>query len=1019
MLSTNYLESQRMNRYHYFLTFVLVAFLFSCTSSKPGESDFDYSKMDRTTKKAYQGVERFLTSSTRADSPLGLNKYTKIDSIIVDSDAKQLAIHFNRNLASIPIRENVVKDIQSSIKEFLGRKFNDYTLRVYAVEYPIEDLIPNYFRGSKRSYDQSRMPSPEKRPLPLVRNLSHKWIPSAGLYNRYIALWHSHGWYYDQELQRWEWQRPRVFQTVEDLLPMSFTLKYLVPMLENAGAQTFLPRERDLQTHEVIIDNDTPNVKAAYQEYGSKSEKWNTSTESGFAIGTPPYISGDNPFFMGTSRNIKADTTGSAKIRWIPSLPEAGKYAVSIAYSAADSNVTDAHYTVFHTAGQTEFIVNQQIGGSTWIYLGTFDFNQDLNEDIHRVELTNKSTESGQFVNADAIRFGGGIGNISREGQVSGRPRFTEAARYYLQYAGMPDTLVYNLNSDESDYKDDYQCRAEWVNYLRGAPYGPNLNRQAPGLKIPIDLSLAFHTDAGFARNDTVIGTLSIYSTEDSEESEVFPDSMSRMTNRDLADIIQTQIVNDIRAKYDPAWTRRMLWDRGYHEAFRPNVPSVLLELLSHQNFLDMKFANDPRFKFDASRSIYKAMVRYISTQWNLEYVIQPLPVSHFQATFTETDELRLQWQPVLDPLESTASPEKYMLYTRIEDEGFDNGIVVDIPQLDIPALEEGIIYSYKVTALNAGGESFPSEILSVCNMGVDKAPVLIVNAFDRISAGSTIETKEYLGFVDLWDEGVSDGYDMNYIGSQYDLLADSPWLDDDEPGHGASFGDMETTIIPGNSFDFPHLHGKSLREAGYSFVSSSDEAIWDGQLDINNYTLVDLIFGEEKEVSGPKDFSPRDFRGFPKSFQDKIRSYTQSGGNLFLSGAYVGFDLFDNENDSLDRQFGEEVLKYKFRTDHAAKTGKLNVITQDLFQLETTQILEFNTRYHPSLYKVESPDAIEPSAPEALTILRYAENNTSAAIAASGESNIIVFGFPFESILSETSRDKVMASVLKFLDSK
>ena len=1008
-----------MNTYKILLPCLLVLFLIACSSSKPGKSDYDYSMMDKTTKKAYQGVEQFLVANTTKGSHLKLNKYTKIDTIIVNTEAKQLDIHFNRNFSNIPMREDVVTDIYSSVKVALGRKFKDYSLKIYALDFRIEDLIPNYFRSSKRSYDQSRMPKSDSRSLPLVRNMSHKWTPSSGLYNRNIALWHSHGWYYEQKLQRWEWQRARVFQTVEDLLPMSFTLKYLVPMLENAGAQVFMPRERDLQTNEVIIDNDTPGVKPAYQEYDSKSSKWRTLEPPGFAIGTPPYASGDNPFFMGTSRLIEADTSGSALIRWIPSLPEAGRYAVYIAYTAADSNITDAHYTVFHTGGQTEFKVNQQIGGSTWIYLGTFDFNQDLNEDIHRVELTNMSNESGQYVSADAIRFGGGMGNISREGQVSGRPRFTEGARYYLQYAGMPDTLIYNLNEDESDYKDDYQCRAEWVNYLRGAPYGPNLDRQAPGLKIPIDLSFAFHTDAGFTRNDTVIGTLSIYSTEDAEETNFFPDSMSRMTNRDLADILQTQIVDDIRAKYDPAWTRRMLWDRGYSEAYRPNVPSVLLELLSHHNFLDMKFANDPRFKFDASRSIYKAMVRYLATQWDLEYVIQPLPVSHFQATFTETGELKLQWQPVLDPLESTASPEKYMIYTRIEEEGFDNGIVVNDPFLTIKSLEEGIIYSFKVTALNAGGESFPSEILSVCNMGGARAPVLIVNAFDRISAASTIETDEYLGFVDLWDEGVSDGYDMNYIGSQYDIRADSPWLDDDEPGHGASFGDMETTLIPGNSFDFPLLHGKSVRAAGYSFVSSSDEAIWDGQLDITNYTLLDLIAGEEKEVPGPKELSPRDFRTFPKPFQEKIKSYTQSGGNIFLSGAYVGFDLFDNGNDSLDMQFGEDVLKYRFRTDHAVKTGKLSVVTQDLFHFKPGQILEFNTRYHPSVYKVESPDAIEPSVPEALTILRYAENNTSAAIAASGASNIVVFGFPFESILSNSSRDEVMSSVLKFLDAE
>ncbi len=1008
-----------MNLYQKFLTFILVSLIAACTSSKPEKTDYDYSNMDRITKKAYQGVERFLDTSISDESPLKLNKYTKIDTIIVDSEMKQMEIHFDRDFANIPIREKLVEEIQLSLQIYLGRKFTGYNLKIFAADQLIENLIPNYFRSSKRSYDRSRMPVAEVRSLPLVRNLSYKWHPSAGLYNRNIALWHSHGWYYEQSLQRWEWQRARVFQTVEDLLPMSYTLKYLVPMLENAGAHVFMPRERDLQTNEVIIDNDSPDAKRYYQEYDSKIDKWTSLSDSGFAIGTPPYVSGDNPFFMGTSRIIKADTSGSAKIRWIPSLPEAGKYAVYIAYAAADSNITDAHYTVFHTGGQTEFLVNQQIGGQTWIYLGTFDFNQALNADIHRVELTNKSNESGEYVSADAIRFGGGMGNVARAGQISGRPRFTEAARYYLQYAGMPDTLVYNLNADESDYKDDYQCRAEWVNYLRGAPYGPNLDRQSPGLKIPIDLSLAFHTDAGFTRNDTVIGTLAIYSSEGSEELDIFPDSMSRLANRDLADILQTQLVKDIRAKYDPNWTRRMLWDRGYSEAYRPNVPSVLLELLSHHNFLDMKFANDPRFKFDASRSIYKALLRYISTQWNLDYVIQPLPVSHFQATFAESGELRLKWEGELDSLESSASPEKYMVYTRIEDEGFDNGMLVDYPYLNVANLHEGIIYSYKVTALNAGGESFPSEILSVCKMGANNNPVLIVNAFDRLSAAGTIETAEYLGFVDIWDEGVSDGFDMNYIGSQYDLLADSPWLDDDEPGHGASFGDMETTLIPGNSFDFPLFHGKSIREAGYSFVSASDEAIWDEQLDINDYTLLDLILGEEKEVGGPKAGSPRDFRSFPKPFQEKIKSYTQAGGNLFLSGAYVGYDLFDNNNDSLDMQFGEEVLKYKFRTNHAVKTGKLSIIAQDIFQLDNPQNLAFNTQFHPSQYKVESPDAIEPMSPDAVTILRYSENNTSAAIAASGDNNIVVFGFPFESILTETSRHTVMSAILKFLDSE
>ncbi|MCK7533361.1 MAG: hypothetical protein MZV63_21180 [Marinilabiliales bacterium] len=77
-----------------------------------------------------------------------------------------------------------------------------------------------------------------------------------GLDGRYIALWHSHGYYFDMPLDRWEWQRAKLFGTVEDLSVMAYVIPYLTPMLENSGATVFLPRERDVQLNEVIVDND-------------------------------------------------------------------------------------------------------------------------------------------------------------------------------------------------------------------------------------------------------------------------------------------------------------------------------------------------------------------------------------------------------------------------------------------------------------------------------------------------------------------------------------------------------------------------------------------------------------------------------------------------------------------------------------------------------------------------------------------------------------------------------------------
>jgi N-acetylmuramoyl-L-alanine amidase len=491
----------------------------------------------------------------------------------------------------------------------------------------------------------------------VVLNLDRPVQPVAGLAGRHIALWPSHGWYYEHSLGRWEWQRARVFQTVEDLLPMSFVVPYLAPMLEQAGARVFMPRERDVQTHEVVVDNDTQVTNNAYVEQSRGADgAWQAGGTAGFAVGRPPYEARENPFRQGTYRLAATSPTPTASVRWVPEIPTDGDYAVYISYAAHPQAASDARYTVYHKGGTTAFAVNQRMGGGTWIYLGTFSFAAGLQEEQGQVVLTNQSAEAGRVVTADAVRFGGGMGNVSRNGQVSGRPRFVEGARYYMQYAGMPDSLVYNVSDPEDDdYRDDYQGRGEWVNYLVGAPFGPNKDRSAPGLGIPIDLSLAFHTDAGFTRNDTTVGTLMIYNSEGADGTTDFPDGMSRFANRDFGDVLQSQLVDDLRAAYDPAWNRRSIWDRPYSEAHRPNVPSALLELLSHHNFLDMKFALDPRFRFDASRAIYKAILRFVATQHQVPYTVQPLPVTHMAATFTGPGTVTLQWRPQSDPLEPSA----------------------------------------------------------------------------------------------------------------------------------------------------------------------------------------------------------------------------------------------------------------------------------------------------------------------------------------------------------------------------
>ena len=610
------------------------------------------------------------------------------------------------------------------------------------------------------------------------------------------------------------------------------------------------------------------------------------------------------------------------------------------------------------------------------------------------------------------------MGNILRNGAVSGKPRFAEGSKYYLQYAGLPDTLIYNLYGGRDDYRDDYNSRSEYLNYLYGKPFGPKKNRLDPGLGIPFDLTLAFHTDAGITRNDTTIGTLSIYSYPSTDSTFSFPDGVSRMANRDFADLLQSQIVEDLGRLYDPAWNRRMLMDADYSEAMRPQVPCALLELLSHQNFLDMKFALDPRFRFDTARAIYKAMLRFIAFQNRSSYTVQPLPVDHFQVLPGAPGEALLQWQPVADPLEPTAVPEGYIVYTRREGGGFDNGTRVGEPRLVVRGIEPGVLYSFKVTACNTGGESFPSETLALCRMADDAPPVLVVNAFDRLSAPAWFEGGDLSGFADFLDAGVADRLSIGYTGRQTDLVTASPFRTNDAPGHGASQAAWEARPIAGNNFDYPALHGRSIRAAGRSFCSCSDEALTAGRVDIRAFRLVDLILGEQKRTPWPTPAgdSLRGLRyeAFTPELRAAIDTLLSRRGGLLLSGAYIGSDpCAGRAPEDPAVQFIEKKLHYRWTAGHASSDGRL-ASTDARFWPRGTPF-SFNTLPDERIYAVEAPDAIDP-ANGGRTILRYTENQFSAAVAYKKEHAVTALGFPFEAVGDADERDRLMAALLTFL---
>ena len=927
-----------------------------------------------------------------------------VDSVKVNTPEHILSVYLSPTATNIPVRTAWLDHLKAELRLQFGRKFRDYQIQLLARGRLLEEYVPNLYRGKGMPYDTLRLTS-LYRGNALVTRIGYPDFPS-GLPGKHIALWPSHGYFFDQQLDRWQWQRARLWETVEDIFTRSFTSDYLVPMLENAGAAVLLPRERDTQIHEVIVDNDTVTGQSQLVVTNGKGQ-WERGNLPGF-VPLDTLFPGQNPFAMGTCMTLISSPGDSSSIIYIPDIPETGEYAVYVSYGKTPKCIDNARYEVHYTGGTLQFAVNQCMGAGTWVYLGTFYFLRGINRELGSVVVYSGDREG--ILTSDAVRFGGGMGNVVRNNMLSGKPRWMEGSRYYLQFAGMPDSIVYNLNTGKNDYNDDYMSRGEWVNYLIGSSRPQYSEKYSKGFSIPVDLALAFHTDAGVTPNDSIIGTLGIYSAV--RNNGVFPNDQSKLASRDLTDIIQTQVVEDIRKQVNPGWTRRALWDREYSEAWRPIVPAMLLELLSHQNLADMKYGLDPRFKFVVSRAIYKGILRYLALQDGKEAVVQPLPPDHMAIEVVEGRNIKVSWRFVADPVENTAVPDGYWVYMKPEGMGFDPGRFTRDTFMIITLPEWGKLYSFRVTAMNSGGLSMPGETLSVGLFPGEQKPVLIVNAFDRICAPAFFDKGDMAGIAWWEDEGVAYDRNLSYSGRQYDFSRYSDWLNDDSQGWGASNADLETWPVAGNSFSFPAIHGKALLTAGYSFVSVSDEVFEKQDFEADNYPAVDLIFGEERGTDTFGKSSGKDFRLYTPAMRDAITKYAREGGNLFISGAYIGTDMVENK-DSLAIRFASEVLHYSWRTNHATVEGLVQATSRadSVFP----GMLQFNTDDHSPLYRVESPDAIEPSGDEAYRIYRYSSGYRSAGIAYKGSYCTVALGFPFETLVTDEQRTELISGIMDF----
>lgn len=426
----------------------------------------------------------------------------------------------------------------------------------------------------------------------------------------------------------------------------------------------------------------------------TESGAWSTGGSSGFGGGTYRFATGAS--------------TESARATFTMTVSRAGYFPVWTAFKAGSNRIPDARFLIEHAAGTTEVRVDQRTNDLRLYYLGTFYFRAGT----ARVHVTNETIQPGRVVIADWVRIGGGLGSIVRGG-TSNRPRWQEAARYWTQFAGAPSG-VWNSVSGGQDNNDDVTARPRYAEWRTAHAF------------------VSMHTNAGGGT-----GT-----------SSFIHDTAPSAGSANLQNAIHAQLIGDIRSQWDSSWTDRGKKTANFGEVrLLSTMPGVLLELAFHDdpNKKDHAYLHHPGFRRVCGRAIARGVIRY----FNQTAPFPPEPPTQLRVEQDGLSRFRVSWAPV-------AGATGYLVESSTDGYAFDGtGASVTGTSWSSAMLPHDTTRGFRVRAVNASGQSMPSEVLvgrTGPTLGKD---ILLVQGFDRF--GRNVKEPEnrrnYLGrFLDAID---------------------------------------------------------------------------------------------------------------------------------------------------------------------------------------------------------------------------------------------------------------------------
>lgn len=219
-----------------------------------------------------------------------------------------------------------------------------------------------------------------------------------------------------------------------------------------------------------------------------------------------------------------------------------------------------------------------------------------------------------------------------------------------------------------------------------------------------------------------------------------------------------------------------------------------------------------------------------------------------------------------------------------------------------------------------------------------------------------------------------------------------------------------------GNTRDFIRQHGMAFFYNGAKFNSATNEAVIDGLINLKDYSVANYILGEESTAD----------ETFNSTEQSLIKDYLMNGGNLFISGSEIAWDL-DYKGNSSDKSFFHNFLKMKYVADAPYNSSstyyQAQLISNDF--IADIPSFYFDDGSHET-YNVKWPDVFLGNA-GGIEYISYSGLNASTGCAGvlyegmfpDGEESgkVITLGFPFETIYREDIRNMFIGQVLKFFD--